>query len=154
MENDAQGAAVKKPVVAVFQNVSFRAELRCLAWSFFAGIAAVLAVFVVGCASRSKAQAKAAAAAFAAGQRQAFEEMAEARPVNIRVLGPVRHPEIEWADGLTLAEAIVAADYTMPGDPRAIYIIRQRERLFVDPKRLLRGEDVPLEPGDTIEIQP
>jgi hypothetical protein len=117
------------------------------------GAALVIALSVCGCVSRSGARAK-AAAAFAAGQRQAFEEVTEARRVNIRVLGPVRHPEVAWEAGLTLAEAIVAADCTLPGDPRAIFILRQRERVFVDPKRLLRGEDVPLEPGDTVEIQP
>lgn len=135
-------------------NAPFRAARPHVQWRLLAGAAAMLAFAICGCASRSKERARAAAAAFAGGQRQAFEEVAEARRVHIRVLGPVRQPEIEWADGLTLAEAIVAADYTMPGDPRAIWIVRQRERIFVDPKRLLRGEDVPLEPGDTIEIQP
>lgn len=119
----------------------------------YAGLVAALAFVLCGCVSRSRAQAR-ANAAFAAGQRQAFHEVSEARRVNIRVLGPVRHPEVEWAEGLTLAEAIVAADYAWPSDPRAIFIIRQRERVFVDPQQLLRGHDVPLEPGDTIEIQP
>ncbi|MCX8090752.1 MAG: hypothetical protein N3I86_07435 [Verrucomicrobiae bacterium] len=123
------------------------------AWLVWIVAVLLVAPGLCGCVSRSKARAR-AAAAFAAGQRQAFDEVTEARRVNIRVLGPVRYSEVLWEDGLTLAAAIVAADYTLPGEPRAIYIIRQRERVLVEPQRLLRGEDFALEPGDTIEIQP
>lgn len=137
------GSHIPKPVGA----------RRCHAWLIRACAAALVAVAACGCVSRSKARQQ-AAVAFAAGQRQAFDAVTEARRIHIRVLGPVRHPEIPWVEDLTLAEAIVAADYTLPGDPRAIFIIRQGERVFLDPKRLLRGEDVALQPGDTIEIQP
>lgn len=135
------------PVVPPFARTGIRIAAALL-------VATTLGGWLCGCASRSRTQARVAAAAFAAGQRAAFDEVAEARRVHIRVLGPVRFPEVQWVEGLTLAEAIVAADYTWPHDPRAIYIVRQRERVFVDPQRLLRGEDLPLEPGDTIEIQP
>jgi len=140
------------PAVGPFANGP-RSARRPPGW-WRVGIGAVLLSLVCcGCVSRSKARAQ-AAAAFAAGQRQGFDTVTEARRVHVRVLGPVRQPEVMWTEGLTLAAAIVAADYTLPGEPRAIFILRQRERVFVDPKRLLRGEDVPLEPGDTIEIQP
>jgi hypothetical protein len=113
----------------------------------------LLAFALAGCASRSKARAQ-AQAAFAAGQQQAMAQMADAQRTNIRVLGNVLRPEIPWADGLTLAQAIVAAQCQDRGTPRQIMLIRQRERILVDPKMLLGGEDFALIPGDTIEIHP
>lgn len=80
--------------------------------------------------------------------------MEEARRINIRVLGPVRQPEVPWQDGLTLIQALAIANYSDPRDPRSITIIRQRERAVVSPRDLLAGKDVPLEPGDTVEILP
>lgn len=106
-----------------------------------------------GCTTRSKARAE-AQAAFAAGQQQAYTQMLQAQRTNIRVLGPVRNPEIPWADGLTLGQVIAAADCTFENDPKVISVIRQRGRIPVDPSILLQGRDVPLEPGDTVEIQP
>lgn len=113
----------------------------------------LMAVTVSGCVSNSKADAR-AKAAFAAGRQQAFFQIQEARRINIRVLGTVNNPEIPWADGLTLAQVVVAADYTGPRDPREIIVTRQRETIHVIPKNLLHGGDVPMEPGDTVEIKP
>jgi len=113
----------------------------------------VLAFAFTGCTSRSKAKAQ-ARAAFAAGQNLAMAQALEAQRTSIRVVGNVRNPEIPWAEGLTLAQAIVAANCVDKRDPREIVLIRQRERIALDPKTLLRGDDVPLEPGDTIEIHP
>jgi len=106
-----------------------------------------------GCTTRSKAKRQ-TQAAFAAGQQQAFAQMQQAQRTSIRVLGPVRKSEIAWADGLTLAQVIAAAEYTPSRDPKGIYIIRQRGRVQVDVQLLLQGQDVPLEPGDTVEILP
>ncbi len=113
----------------------------------------LLAVAVSGCANKAKARAK-AHAAYVAGKVAAFNEMQEARRTSIRILGSVRNPEVPWADGLTLAQVIVAADYTGLRDPSEIVITRQREQVVVDLKALLRGDDVPLEPGDTVELRP
>jgi hypothetical protein len=110
----------------------------------------LLAVALAGCTTKSAAKQQ-AREAFASGQRQG---LAEGQRVNIRVLGPVRNPEIPWTDGLTLAQAIAAAETANRGVPKAIFLIRKGERGFIDPKVLLRGEDVPLEPGDTVEVQP
>ena len=120
---------------------------KFLCWSLFFALA------LAGCASRSKAR-KQAQAAFAAGQQQAMAQMAEAQRTSIRVVGNVRRPEIPWADGLTLAQAIVAAQCQDRGNPRELVLVRHGERFLVDPRILLRGEDFPLEPGDTIEIHP
>ena len=112
-----------------------------------------LIVLLGGCTTKSKANAR-ARAAFGAGQQQAFNQITEARRINIRFLGPVRQPEIPWQDGLTLARAIAAAGYTDARDPGVIVIIRQRERVNVSPRDLLAGKDYLLEPGDTVEIHP
>jgi protein involved in polysaccharide export with SLBB domain len=113
----------------------------------------LLAVVLGGCTTKSRAKAN-AQSAYAAGQQQAFANMQEARRTSIRVLGSVRNPLVEWTDGLTLAQAIVAADYTSPRDPSEIVVSRQREQIRINPKDVLRGNDVPLEPGDTIELKP
>jgi len=113
----------------------------------------LLALATGGCTSRSKAQAQ-AQAAYAAGQQQAMVRMNDAQRTSIRVIGNVRNPDIPWADGLTLAQAIVAAEYLGVHNPRQIVVVRQRERFPIDPNSLLGGRDIPMEPGDTVEIQP
>jgi hypothetical protein len=113
----------------------------------------LLALAFSGCTTRSKARAQ-AQAAFAAGQQQALAQMRDAQRTNIRVIGNVRNPEVPWAEGLTLAQAIVAAACYEQHDPREIVLIRRGERIAIDTKILLRGDDVPLEAGDTIEIHP
>jgi len=112
-----------------------------------------LAIVLTGCTTRSKANAR-AREAFVAGQRAGLAQADDARRTSIRMIGPVRQPEIAWTEGLTLVRAIAAAGYSDARDPRAIVIIRQRERIPCDPQALLRGDDLPLEPGDTVEIHP
>lgn len=116
-------------------------------------IIAIVLLVGAGCTTRSKARAE-AQAAYRAGQEQTFARVAEARRINIRFIGPVRHAEIIWADGLTLAQAIAAADYWDARDPKVVMIVRQRERINISPRKLLNGKDWPLEPGDTIEMHP
>ena len=112
-----------------------------------------LCLVACGCTTKKKARAN-AQAAFQAGQQQALSNLAEARRVNIRFIGPVRNNEVVWAAGLTLAQAIAAAEYFEARDPNVVIIIRQRERLNISPRDLLAGKDWPLEPGDTVEIHP
>jgi hypothetical protein len=119
----------------------------------YLGCLFLLAVAAGGCTSRSKAQAQ-SQAAYAAGQQQAMVRMHDAQRTSVRVLGNVRNSEILWEDGLTLAQVIVAAECVGQHNPRQIVVVRQRERFPVDPNALLRGEDMLLEPGDTVEIHP
>lgn len=115
---------------------------------------ALLSIMVfTSCTTRSKAQAR-AREAFMAGQSQGVAQANEARRINIRFLGPVRQPEVPWQEGLTLLQAIAAAGYSDPRDPNVVTLIRQRERVPIPPQALLAGKDVPLEPGDTVEIHP
>jgi hypothetical protein len=110
-----------------------------------------LSLAVSGCVSKTKAQAG-ARAAYAAGQRDAYAHIAAAQLTNIKVFGPVQNPEIPWVEGLTLAQAIATANYTARGTPQEIILLRRGEPASIDPRDLLNGHDVPLEPGDTITL--
>jgi hypothetical protein len=94
--------------------------------------------------------------AYLAGQQAALMQMQQqaARGPSVTVLGPVQNPIVKWKDGLTLGQAIVAAVYTAPTDPRNILIQRSGQQILFDPKRLLRGEDFPLQAGDIVQLQP
>jgi protein involved in polysaccharide export with SLBB domain len=117
---------------------------------FFALIL-IFAVAAAGCTTRSKANAE-ARAAFLVGQNTAMQQQLQVQSVTI--IGPVQNPQVPWVAGLTLAQAIATANYLDSHEPRQIIITRQGESARLDPKVLLRGHDVPLEPGDVIEIQP
>jgi hypothetical protein len=109
-------------------------------------------VLAAGCETRGRAKAE-ARAAFLAGQAQGRAIQASANSVSI--LGDVNTPAIPWTDDLTLAKAIVMAEYQRPGDPSLIVLRRDgRPPLFVTPKQLLSGYDLPLKPGDHIELRP
>jgi hypothetical protein len=55
---------------------------------------------------------------------------------------------------LTLAQAIATADYLDARAPKQITITRNGESATLDPNVLLNGTDIPLQPGDMVEIQP
>jgi hypothetical protein len=114
----------------------------------------LLAAVLGGCVSRSKAQAQ-ARLAYLAGQRDARAQMEQekARGPGVTFLGPVRSPLIPWFDGLTLSQAIVNAHCYAASDPNTIVIRRNDQEIQVDPKKLLAGEDIPLQAGDVIELR-
>jgi len=111
----------------------------------------LLSSALAGCMTKSKAKAQ-ESAAFAAGQQRAMERILENRN-SVTVLGPVRNPLVPWTADLTLAKALIAANYYLRGDPREIVIVRNGRAVPVDPKQLLAGDDVPLEAGDVIRIR-
>ena len=106
-----------------------------------------------GCTTKSKARAD-ARAAYNAGRAQAYQQALEDQRTGIRVIGNVRNPEIPWTDEMTLMEALVAAECTDRRNPRQIILIRKHEPIPVNMKTFLNGEDVLLQPGDTIELHP
>lgn len=106
-----------------------------------------------GCTSRAKARAE-VQRAYAAGRMQAIQQLQQANGPSVTVLGQVQTPLVRWEEGLTLAEAIINANYLPPDEPLSIVILRQGQAIPVDPKRLLRGEDLPVLAGDIIEIRP
>ena len=114
----------------------------------------VLVVLLCGCVSKSKAQAQ-ARAAFIAGQQQAIQRMqqAQVQGPTVTFVGEVRNNVIPWNADLTLAKAIVAADYYGAIDPSSIIVIRDGQQTTYDPTKLLRGDDVLLEPRDIVEIR-
>ena len=118
-------------------------------------LALALALGSSGCISKSKAEAQ-AHAAFVAGEQQAMERMrqAQVQGPTVTFVGPVRNSLVPWTAELTLAKAIVAADYFATKDPNEIIIPRGGEEIRVDPKSLLGGEDVPLQPRDIVELKP
>lgn len=113
----------------------------------------LLTVAVCGCTTKSKARGQ-SQAAYNAGRAAAYKQALDEQRVTIRVVGNVWNPEFPYTEEMTLMEAIVQADYRGSRDPRGITIIRNREPIPIDMKAFLGGEDVLLEPGDTIEIHP
>ncbi len=112
----------------------------------------LLSLAASGCVSKSKARAD-AHAAYLAGQRDAYAHITASQNMSIKVNGPVQNHEVPWVEGLTLAQAIATANYTASGNPQEILLLRRGENAAVDPRDLLNGHDVPLEPGDTITLR-
>jgi hypothetical protein len=115
-------------------------------------VCALLAFLVLaGCTTKSKSKAQ-AQAAFLAGRQQAMAT--ESQGPSVQVVGDVKTHIIPWTDDLTLAKALVAAEYQGFGDPSLITVVRNGEPITLNPKVLLGGKDLPLEAGDRIEIHP
>jgi hypothetical protein len=110
------------------------------------------ALVLTGCVSKSSARGE-VERAFQAGRQQGLRE-AETRGNNVFFLGQVQVPRIPWTEGLTLAQGIVAAHWTPPQEPRLILLKRGNDRLEITAEQLLSGEDVPLRPGDIVELLP
>ena len=104
-----------------------------------------------GCTTKSKANAH-ARAAFMAGQNSASRSTPQG--LTVTVIGPVRNQVILWTEDLTLAKAIVAAEYQEQRNPREILIRRGGEDFRVSPNTLLKGDDISLQPRDEIIINP
>ena len=111
----------------------------------------LLALVAAGCVTRSQANAQ-ARAAYLASQKDALASMA-GQGQGVTIVGSVQHPNVPWVEGLTLAQAIATADYTGHHNPKVITITRQGEEISVNPRDLLSGHVVPLQPGDTITIR-
>ena len=107
-----------------------------------------------GCVSRKKAQSQ-AHAAFLRGQQQAamISRQTQLQGPLVTVIGAVRNPQVRWTTDLTLAKALIAADYYGQANPAEIIIIREGRQLPYDPNKLLAGEDMPLEPNDLVQVR-
>jgi len=71
----------------------------------------------------------------------------------VRILGAVKNPLLIWSDGLTLARALVLAEYQRNSAPSSITIYRNNQPLQIDPQAVLNGADYPLFPGDIVYLQ-
>jgi hypothetical protein len=112
----------------------------------------VLALCFGGCTSKSKAQSE-ARTAYLAGQQQAMMQMQVNRNPTVTVQGQVHNNVVEWTEDLTVAKAIVAADYYGKRDPREIILLRRGIASRVDMKVLSEGEGPLLQPGDLLELR-
>jgi hypothetical protein len=116
-----------------------------------------------GCASHKNKNDEQFRRAYAAGAAAAQMQMQQSQTQQpmippagdpqIRVLGSVKNPVLIWSEGLTLARALVLADYQRNSPPSAITIYRNNQPLQIDPQAVLAGADFPLYPGDLIYIQ-
>ena len=121
-----------------------------LQMKFLACILILSLAVVTGCVSKSKADAQ-ARAAFMAGQKSAYQSMV-ASQTDIIVLGNVQKHDLPWATGMTLVQAIADAQYTGKQDPTDIMLKRNSVQTEIDPKQLLGGRDMTLQPGDVIIV--
>jgi hypothetical protein len=114
----------------------------------------LLLLVLTGCETKKEAEMQ-AHEAYMEGQAQAAKQWQEQQPPQVFMRGPVRHPAIPWTNGLTLAQAIVAAEYTGYMNPIFIRVIRNgqmvEEMKGID---LLHHHDFPLEAGDVVDIVP
>ena len=78
--------------------------------------------------------------------------MQAAMPQVVRIRGDVRNPVILWNENLTLAGALVEADYIGRWDPLSVTVTRGRKVQRFSASRLLSGNDMFLEPGDIIDV--
>ena len=83
---------------------------------------------------------------------QMQQQMQQPANPQVRILG-AKNPVLVWSEDLTLAHALVDAEYESATTPVAITIFRSGQELQIDPQRLLEGEDFPLFPGDIVWIQ-
>jgi len=126
----------------------------------------IFAVATAGCASSKKnSEQERLRRAYVAGAQAAREQImvgqaqqpqlqtAPTSDPQIRILGPVRNPVLPWSDGLTLARALVQAQYLRDNTPSVITIYRNNQPLQIDPQTILNGADYPLFPGDMVYIQ-
>jgi hypothetical protein len=117
-------------------------------------IGILLVLCLAGCVSRKQADLQ-AREAYLAGQAQATKQWQAEHPPEVIVQGPVRNRVVPWTEGLTLAKAIVDADYTGFMNPVLVRVIRDGQ--MIDEMKgsdLLHGRDVPLKPGDVVDIVP
>ena len=116
------------------------------------GILSILMFLPAGCVSKKGAEMQ-ARQAYIAGQQQAAKQWQSQRPPEVVVQGPVRHPVVPWVGDLTLARAIVQADYTGFMNPVLVRVIRNGQMVQeVRGVDLLHGQDFPLEPGDIVDL--
>jgi len=121
-----------------------RARFLCLLGIVLSGVA------FAGCKSSPKVNPQ---AAFLEGQQRAWTGAQMNQEPAVFFRGMVRNPRVTWREDLTLAQALLEAEYTGALEPTKIRIMRQGQSHTIDVRHLLRGKENPLlEPGDLIEV--
>jgi hypothetical protein len=111
----------------------------------------VLALSAGGCVSRSQSRLE-SQNAFLAGQNAELRQRL-AQYNGITFIGAVQNTQVPWVAGLTLAQAVVTANYVGQDEPRAVVITRKGDSAVLDASVLFSGKDIPLEAGDIVEIR-
>jgi hypothetical protein len=109
----------------------------------------VLALATLGCKSK-KVAGRTPPPAYV-DPAAAQEAMRQAQMV-VQIRGDVRNHIIPWSEDLTLAGALVEADYIGRWDPLSVTVTRGRKVQRFSASRLLSGVDMFLRPGDVINI--
>jgi hypothetical protein len=113
----------------------------------------LLALAITGCVTRTTADAR-ARAAYMAGQQEAVARMQQLQTQgpSVTINGEVRNRFVPWTEGMTLAKALVEADYCGATEPAEVIIVHGGIGRRYDLKQLLKGVDVPLQPGDVVQL--
>ena len=131
-----------------FRISGFRLDVGC--WMLL-----LLALTSASCVSKSTAQNR-ERAAYTRGQQEALARMQQAQTQGqgpcVTVNGDVRNHAVPWTQGMTLAKAIAAADYYGAADPTEILIVHNGIARRYQVRQLLSGVDIPLQPGDIVQL--
>ncbi len=115
----------------------------------------LFALFAGGCSSEEKKRKE--RLAFFAGQRATaleFYQKQQQQAASVTVIGEVRQQTIPWTEGLTLAQALLQAQYFGRREPRQIIFSRRGETVVLQPQHLHHGGgDELMEPGDVVELR-
>jgi hypothetical protein len=115
----------------------------------------LVVVASAGCVSKKKSNAQ-ARKAYIAGQQATMARMQQIQTQGqgpcVTVNGDVRNHVVPWTEDMTLAKALVAAEYLSAADPAQVIILRNGIGKRVEPRKLLSGEDIPLQPGDVVHL--
>ena len=140
------------------QHPTFKTQHPTLAHRYCWMLGVLFSVLVLsGCVSKSTAQAK-ERAAFLAGQQEAIARMqqmqSQTQGPSVIVNGDVRNRGVPWSEGMTVAKALIAADYTGASDPSQIIVVHQGIARRIELQQLLSGKDIPLDAGDILQLVP
>ena len=115
----------------------------------------LLTVSLAGCVSKSQAKSQ-ERAAYIRGQQEAVARIQQAQTQGqgpcVTVNGEVRNRVVPWTEGMTLAKAIMAADYCGAADPGQIIVVHSGIARRIELQQLMSGVDVPLQPGDIVQL--
>lgn len=113
----------------------------------------ILTVSLSGCMSKSRAHREAQAAFFKGRESARQEQLALQQPV-VHFQGFFKQTTIPWHENLTLAEAILEAEFTRNWQPQEIMVQRRGRTHRIPARDMLSGRNNPvLEPGDLVEIR-
>lgn len=112
----------------------------------------IFALAVCGCTTASHSRL-AAQNAFLAGQNSALRQQVAAQFNGVTIIGAVQNSQVAWVAGLTLAQAVATANFIGADEPKHIIITHQGESATLGADVLFGDTDIPLEPGDIVELR-